>query len=77
VALSGLCLNDSHWVTTPGNEIFLWKCGGSGAEDFSHPKNKGELIAFGQCKTDNNASRGTPVVVDKCTGATDQRWTGG
>jgi Ricin-type beta-trefoil lectin domain/Putative Ig domain len=73
---SGLCLNDSHWVTTPGNEIFLWKCGGSAAEDFSHPTNGGELIVFGQCMTDPHpsGSGGQLEVIDPCAGKSTQEY---
>jgi serine protease len=117
---SGLCLNDYGWVTTPGNEIVMWKCDLIGTEEFSHPANPGELIVFGQCLTDphglgvdqiqkiypctgsstqkwyHNSSgeyvlkknklcltdfgdavlNGMPVVIEKCTGASDQRWIG-
>ena len=73
---SGLCLNDSHWVTTPGNEIFLWKCGGSAAEDFSHPTNGGKLIVFGQCMTDPHpsGSGGQLEVIDPCAGKLTQEY---
>ena len=73
---SGLCLNDSHWTTAPGNEIFLWHCGNSGNEKFSHPANRGELIVFGQCMTDPHAARGAGQLqqIDSCTGSADQEW---
>jgi serine protease len=73
---SGLCLNDSHWVTTPGNEIFLWHCENVANEKFSHPSNPGELIVFGQCMTDPQPARGAGQLLKiyPCTGAADQKW---
>jgi serine protease len=51
---SGLCLNDDGWLTTPGTRIVMWHCASIGNEKFSHPKNRGKLIVFGQCLTDPN-----------------------
>jgi hypothetical protein len=117
---SGLCLNDYGWVTTPGNEIVMWKCVLIGPEEFSHPTNRGELIVFGQCLTDphglgvnqiqkiypctgdstqewyhnstgeyvlkknglcltdfgDSILNGMPLVIEKCTNASDQHWLG-
>jgi hypothetical protein len=73
---SGLCLNDSHWVTTPGNEIFLWHCENVANEKFSHPANPGGLIVFGQCMTDPHAARGAGQLqqIYPCAGTADQEW---
>jgi hypothetical protein len=72
---SGVCLNDSQWVTTPGNEIVLWKCGNDGNEKFSHPSNGGELIVFGQCMTDpHNHGAGQILKIYPCTGSANQEW---
>lgn len=75
---SGLCLNDSKWTTTPGNEVFLWHCDKIGNEKFSHPANTDELIVFGQCLTDPHSTRGAGQLLEifPCASptTTDQEW---
>jgi serine protease len=72
---SGLCLNDYRWVTTPANEIVLWKCYSGGNEDFSQPTSGGELIVFGQCLTDPHGNgAGQIQQIYPCTGAANQKW---
>jgi len=72
---SGLCLNDDRWVTTPGNEIVMWHCASIGNEKFSHPKNPGELVVFGQCLTDpKNHGTGQIQAIYPCIGSKNQKW---
>jgi len=73
---SAKCLNDNNGWVTPGNPIILWTCiAGGPNEKFSHPANN-ELVVFGQCLTDpGNGGNGTALVIQKCTGASNQIWT--
>ena len=73
---SAKCINDNNGWVTPGNPIVLWTCVAGGPnEKFSHPANPGELVVFGQCLTDpGNGGNATALVIQKCTGASDQVW---
>ena len=73
---SAKCINDNNGWVTSGNPIVIWTCVAGGPnEKFSHSANPGELVVFGQCLTDpGNGGNGTQLVIQKCTGASDQIW---
>ena len=73
---SAKCLNDYDGWVSSGNPVILWTCiTGGPNEKFSHPANPGELVVFGQCLTDpGNGGAGTALVIQPCTGASDQTW---
>jgi hypothetical protein len=77
---SKLCLNDYNSLTTPGDEIVLWKCSSTGNvggnERFSHSTNPGPLIVFGQCLTDPHGhGAGQLLQIYPCVkGDQSQQW---
>lgn len=69
-----LCVDDAGNSITAGNKIETWSCYGGAAEQWS--LRRGEVLHRGMCLTDKSAGgSGSPVVLNKCNGASNELWT--
>ena len=76
-AASGRCADVPGFSTTAGTQLDMWDCNGGGNQTWDYTTSH-ELSVYGdmcmQAGTSGLAS-GTAVVLESCTGATDQQWT--
>ncbi|HEV2375289.1 MAG TPA: ricin-type beta-trefoil lectin domain protein [Streptosporangiaceae bacterium] len=70
----GLCLDDSGASTVNGNKIDIYRCNGTGSQDFTF-KNRA-LIVFGKCLSDATwGGTGAPVLLWDCNNKAVEQWT--
>lgn len=76
-AASGRCVDVPGFSTTAGTQLDIWDCNDGGNQTWDYTSSD-ELSVYGdmcmQAGT-SSAATGTPVVLEDCTGATDQQWT--
>jgi len=76
------CLDNYAYQRNPGAPVVIWPCNGQQNQKWKFAKN-GIIYSetSDQCLTINSAlpylqgSNGTRISLDKCTGATKQRWS--
>ncbi|WP_370384237.1 ricin-type beta-trefoil lectin domain protein [Catenulispora sp. GAS73] len=72
----GMCLDVNGGATAKGTAVDLYTCNGTGAQEWL-PTTGGALTnpQSGKCLEDNgNGGSGTQVIIDDCSGASDQQW---
>ena len=77
-AASGRCVDVPGFSTTAGTQLDMWDCNAGGNQTWDYTSTH-ELSVYGdmcmQADASSTPSSGSAVVLESCTGATNQQWT--